>query len=68
MSFKKAGFTPVPSDLVKPARVGESPVQLECKVNEVIELGDSGGAGKFNCSRSFENAHPRRYFDGQWKN
>jgi flavin reductase (DIM6/NTAB) family NADH-FMN oxidoreductase RutF len=43
--FKKAGFTPVPSDLVKPARVGESPVQLECKVNEVIELGDSGGAG-----------------------
>jgi hypothetical protein len=26
-------------------RVAESPVQFECKVNNVIELGDGGGAG-----------------------
>lgn len=43
--FKKAGFTPLKSEIVKPARVAESPVQLECKVNEVIELGENGGAG-----------------------
>lgn len=43
--FIKAGFNKLPSDLIKPFRVKESPVQLECKVNNVIELGDSGGAG-----------------------
>jgi flavin reductase (DIM6/NTAB) family NADH-FMN oxidoreductase RutF len=43
--FVKAGFTPIASDLVKPFRVKESPVQLECKVNQVIELGQGGGAG-----------------------
>ncbi len=43
--FEKAGFTQVASDLVKPFRVKESPVQLECKVIEVKELGKSGGAG-----------------------
>ena len=43
--FDKAGLTMVKSDLVKPFRVGESPVQFECKVNEVIALGENGGAG-----------------------
>ncbi|MCC6818280.1 MAG: flavin reductase family protein [Bacteroidia bacterium] len=43
--FIKSGFTPVDSDLIRPARVLESPVQLECKVQEVVELGQNGGAG-----------------------
>ncbi len=43
--FEKAGLTPVPSDLVRPFRVKESPVQFECRVREVIKLGDEGGAG-----------------------
>lgn len=43
--FIKAGFTQVPSDIVKPFRVKESPVQFECKVNDIISLGDGGGAG-----------------------
>ena len=43
--FVKAGLTPVASETIKPFRVAESPVQFECKVNEVIELGDGGGAG-----------------------
>jgi flavin reductase (DIM6/NTAB) family NADH-FMN oxidoreductase RutF len=43
--FIKSGLTPVPSQLVKPPRVAESYVQLECVVNEVIELGQSHGAG-----------------------
>jgi flavin reductase (DIM6/NTAB) family NADH-FMN oxidoreductase RutF len=43
--FIKAGFTPIPSQIVAPFRVKESPVQMECKVIEVVELGDEGGAG-----------------------
>ena len=43
--FVKAGFTSLESDLVLPRRVAESPVQFECKVNQVIELGAEGGAG-----------------------
>jgi flavin reductase (DIM6/NTAB) family NADH-FMN oxidoreductase RutF len=42
--FIKAGFTPLPSVLIKPPRVGESPVQMECRVLEVKETGDRGGA------------------------
>ena len=43
--FKKAGFTPLKSDLVKPFRVAESPSQIECKVLEVKEMGVGVGAG-----------------------
>jgi flavin reductase (DIM6/NTAB) family NADH-FMN oxidoreductase RutF len=43
--FIKAGFTPIASELVKPPRVAESPVQLECVVNEVKALGTGPGAG-----------------------
>lgn len=43
--FEKSGLTAIPSDLVKPFRVAESPVQFECKVNDVIALGTEGGAG-----------------------
>ena len=43
--FEKAGFTALKSDSVKPFRVAESPVQFECHVKEVIELGTEGGAG-----------------------
>jgi flavin reductase (DIM6/NTAB) family NADH-FMN oxidoreductase RutF len=43
--FEKAGFTALKSDLIRPMRVAESPVQFECKVNEVVELGQEGGAG-----------------------
>ena len=43
--FDKAGLTMLKSDLVSPFRVAESPIQFECKVNEVVALGDQGGAG-----------------------
>ena len=43
--FLKSGLTQIPSDIVKPHRVAESPVQFECKVNEIISLGTEGGAG-----------------------
>ncbi|MVO10761.1 flavin reductase family protein [Flavobacterium sp. TP390] len=43
--FEKAGLTMLQSDIVKPFRVAESPVQFECKINEIIALGNEGGAG-----------------------
>jgi len=43
--FEKAGFTAIDSETIQPKRVAESPVQFECKVTEVKELGDQGGAG-----------------------
>jgi len=43
--FEMVGFTMEPSELVKPFRVKESPVQLECKVLQVIETGLQNAAG-----------------------
>jgi hypothetical protein len=43
--FVKSGLTPVPSDLVRPFRVKESPINMECKVADIITLGEQGGAG-----------------------
>jgi len=43
--FEKAGLSMLPSDKVKPFRVAESPIQFECKVNDIVALGTEGGAG-----------------------
>ena len=43
--FEKAGFTMLASECIKPFRVAESPVQFECAIRQVIELGSDGGAG-----------------------
>ena len=43
--FTKTGLTMLKSDIIRPFRVAESPVQFECKVNEIIKLGTEGGAG-----------------------
>ncbi|MEY3741461.1 MAG: flavin reductase family protein [Flavobacteriia bacterium] len=43
--FIKAGFTPLASEKVAPFRVAEAPVQFECKIQQIIELGQEGGAG-----------------------
>lgn len=43
--FLKSGLTMLSSEVVKPFRVAESPVQFECKVNQIISLGTEGGAG-----------------------
>src|SRR5690606_20224609 len=44
--FEKSGLTMLPSTLIQPPRVAEAPVQLECKVREVISLGDQPGNGQ----------------------
>lgn len=49
--FVKSGLTQVPSTKVAPPRVGESPVSFECTVQQVIELGQEGGAGNLVIAR-----------------
>lgn len=49
--FVKSGLTEVTSELVKPPRVGQSPISFECVVDDVIELGQNGGAGNLVISR-----------------
>jgi flavin reductase (DIM6/NTAB) family NADH-FMN oxidoreductase RutF len=43
--FPKAGFTPLAASLVKPALVGESPFQMECRLHREVELGTGPGSG-----------------------
>ena len=43
--FIKSGLTPIKSEKIKPFRVKESPIQLECEIIEIKELGNEGGAG-----------------------
>lgn len=43
--FVKSGFTKVPSETVKPFRVKESPASFECRLREIVSLGEEGGAG-----------------------
>ncbi|MCP3026544.1 flavin reductase family protein [Halobacillus sp. A5] len=37
--FEAAGLTPIPGELVKPMRIKEAPIQMECKLNQIIKLG-----------------------------
>ena len=63
--FIKSGLTPVESIQVKPYRVKESPVQMECIVKDIISLGEEGGAGnlvvceivKMHISENILNEH-----------
>jgi flavin reductase (DIM6/NTAB) family NADH-FMN oxidoreductase RutF len=49
--FEVGGFTPVPSLHVRPARVAESPVNLECRLHQIVTLGDGPGAGSLIIGR-----------------
>jgi flavin reductase (DIM6/NTAB) family NADH-FMN oxidoreductase RutF len=61
--FELAGLTPIPSDRVRPFRVAESPVQIECRVREVLTLGEGPGAGNLViCEALLLHVNPR-YLD-----
>lgn len=64
--FEVAGLTPVPSDLVKPFRVKESPIQMECKLHQVVSLGDEVGSGSLVIGRVVKlHVLPEVYEDGK---
>ncbi len=43
--FELSGLTPIPSDLVKPARVAESHIHMECRLRQVVHVSDQPGGG-----------------------
>ncbi|MBM3268632.1 MAG: flavin reductase family protein [Candidatus Sericytochromatia bacterium] len=43
--FAVAGLTPLPGVKVAPPRVAESPINLECRLLQVVYLGDRPGSG-----------------------
>ena len=43
--FELSGLTPIPSDLIKPARVAESHVHMECRLLQVVHVSDQPGGG-----------------------
>jgi flavin reductase (DIM6/NTAB) family NADH-FMN oxidoreductase RutF len=63
--FIKAGFTQVPSDKVKPPRVGEAPVSFECVVDKVIALGDGPGAGNLVLAKVVQIHVKKAYLDAE---
>jgi flavin reductase (DIM6/NTAB) family NADH-FMN oxidoreductase RutF len=43
--FALSGLTPIASDLIKPARVAESHVQMECRLLQIVQVSDKPGGG-----------------------
>jgi flavin reductase (DIM6/NTAB) family NADH-FMN oxidoreductase RutF len=43
--FELSGLTPIPSELIKPARVAESHVHMECRLRQVVQVSDQPGGG-----------------------
>lgn len=62
--FVKAGFTEIASETIKPPRVKESPVSFECSVEQIIELGNEGGAGNLVVAR-IQRIHINTAFMGE---
>jgi len=65
--FEKSGLTPLTSELVKPPRVKESPVQYECKIEQIIELGSEGGAGNLIICEVVRVHVRESLIDDKWK-
>lgn len=65
--FDKSGLTPIASKKVKPPRVKESPISFECEIDNIIELGDQGGAGNLIISRVVMIHINSKYLDGNGK-
>ncbi len=60
--FEKSGLTELKSDIVKPPRVLEAPASFECTVDQIIELGDKGGAGNLVICRVVKMHIGTQYF------
>ena len=43
--FELSGLTPISSDLIKPPRVAESKVQMECRLHQIVPVSDRPGGG-----------------------
>ena len=62
--FTKSGLTPIASDIIKPPRVAESLFQMECKMQQMIELGDGPSSGNLAICEVVKFHIAERIFDG----
>jgi len=44
--FQRAGLTPIPSIQVSAPRVAESPIQFECRLNQIVPIGEGPGSAR----------------------
>tara|TARA_B110000908_G_scaffold36022_1_gene43165 strand:+ start:243 stop:869 length:627 start_codon:yes stop_codon:yes gene_type:complete len=63
--FLETGLTQVPSLKVQPPRVLESPISFECKVDNIVSLGDSGGAGQLIIAKVVQIHINKDYLDSE---
>ncbi len=63
--FIETGLTQVKSLLVKPPRVLESPISFECKVQDIISLGESGGAGQLIIAKVVQIHIDKKFIDSK---
>ena len=63
--FIETGLTQVKSLLVKPPRVLESPVSFECKVQDIVSLGESGGAGQLIIAKVVQIHIDKKFIDNK---
>ena len=61
--FIETGLTQVKSVLVKPPRVLESPISFECNVQDIVSLGESGGAGQLIIAKVVQIHIDKKYLD-----
>ena len=61
--FIETGLTQVKSLLVKPPRVLESPISFECKVQDIVSLGESGGAGQLIIAKVVQIHIDKKFID-----
>lgn len=61
--FVETGLTEVPSLKVKPPRVLESPISFECTVDNIVSLGESGGAGQLIIAKVIQIHINKDYLD-----
>ena len=61
--FIETGLTQVKSVLVKPPRVLESPISFECNVQDIVSLGESGGAGQLIIAKVVQIHIDKKFLD-----
>ena len=61
--FIETGLSQVESLLVKPPRVLESPISFECKVQDIVSLGESGGAGQLIIGKVVQIHIDKKFLD-----
>jgi len=61
--FIETGLTQAESLKVKPPRVLESPISFECTVDNIVSLGESGGAGQLIIAKVVQIHINKEYLD-----